>query len=154
MSQHPTPLHVISTVIQRTGLALFILYVVQVIIGNVIHSFKPRSALRRRPPQNYFHAVLGIAIIATAFYQVRTGYKEEWPEFTGRDPLPKAADIVYYIWVVVSHLTIWTLVMLIEHRFFSFSDSSFLFCTLPAWRYFPNSSNRKPPQGPKRPTMR
>ena len=88
---------------QRLGLVLFIFYVVQVIIGNLIHLFKPKSALRRRPPQNYFHAFFGILIIATAFYQVRTGYHEEWPEVTGRDPLPKAADIVYYVWIAVSY---------------------------------------------------
>ena len=81
---------------------LFILYIIQVIIGNLIHIFKPKSALRRRPPQNYFHAVLGLVIISTAFYQVRTGYKEEYPEITGREGLPKAADIVFYIWAAVS----------------------------------------------------
>lgn len=91
---------------QRVGLVLFILYLVQVIIGNLIHVFKPKSALRRRPPQNYFHAVLGLIIISTAFYQVRTGYKEEYPEITGREPLPKAADIVFYIWVTVSPIPV------------------------------------------------
>lgn len=89
--------------IQQLGLALFILYILQVILGNVIHSFKPKSALLRRPVQNYFHGFLGITIIGIAFYQVRDGYKEEWPEVSGRAPLPKAADIVYYIWVVVSY---------------------------------------------------
>jgi len=85
----------------RFGLALFLLYIVQIIIGNIIHRYKPKSAARRRPFQNYFHVFLGILIIALAFYQVRTGYKDEWSLATGRDPLPKAADIVFYIWAVI-----------------------------------------------------
>lgn len=89
------------TAIQRVGLALFILYLIQVLIGNIIHRYKPKSALRRRPAQNYFHVFLGIVIISTSFYQVRTGYKDEFPA-TGQEPLPKAADIIFYIWVVVS----------------------------------------------------
>jgi hypothetical protein len=87
---------------QRAGLALFVLYVVQVLIGNIIHKYKPKSAARRRPMQNYFHVFLGIVIIALSFFQVRTGYNVEYPIATGRDPLPKATDIVFYIWVVVS----------------------------------------------------
>ena len=56
--------------------------------------------------QNYFHVLLGIIIIIACFYQVRTGYKVEYPLATGRQPLPKAADIVFYIWVAVSRLPI------------------------------------------------
>ena len=52
--------------------------------------------------QNYFHAVLGLLIIALAFYQVRTGYKTEWPNTTGRGDVSNGIDIVWYIWVVVS----------------------------------------------------
>jgi len=85
----------------RVGLALFLLYIVQVLIGNIIHVFKPKSALRRRPIQNYFHAFLGIVIVAMSFYQVHTGYKDEYPDVTGLDPLPKAADIVFYVWAVL-----------------------------------------------------
>ena len=88
--------------IQRLGLALFILYIIQILIGNVIHRFKSKSALRRRPVQNYFHVFLGILIIGLSFYQVHTGYKDEYPDVTGQEPLPKAADIIFYVWVVVS----------------------------------------------------
>ena len=55
--------------------------------------------------QNYFHAVLGLLIIALAFYQVRTGYKTEWPNTTGRGDVSNGIDIVWYIWVVVSFLS-------------------------------------------------
>lgn len=43
---------------QNTGIALFVLYIVQVIVGMGIHQFKQRGVVHR-PPQNYFHAVLG-----------------------------------------------------------------------------------------------
>lgn len=71
-------------------------------LGNIIHRFKPKSALRRRPVQNYFHALLGIVIIGTSFFQVHSGYKDEFPEATGQEPLPKAVDIIFYVWAVVS----------------------------------------------------
>jgi hypothetical protein len=105
MSQNRTELFFVLTkiVTKRLGLILFILYIIQVIIGNLIHRFKPRSSLRRRPAQNYFHAFLGIVIIGTSFYQVHTGYKDEYPVATGQDPLPKTADIIFYVWLAVSH---------------------------------------------------
>ncbi|KAK7677533.1 hypothetical protein QCA50_019539 [Cerrena zonata] len=70
------------------------------------HFVKPRSFTveRKRPLQNYFHAVLGLIIIALAFYQVRTGFKTEWSLTTGRAPVPNAANIVWYIWVVLMPL--------------------------------------------------
>lgn len=56
---------------QRVGLALLILYVLQVVIGLVIHFFKTPSLFGgQRPPQNYIHVTLGIAILALASYQV------------------------------------------------------------------------------------
>ncbi|KIM75769.1 hypothetical protein PILCRDRAFT_663916 [Piloderma croceum F 1598] len=85
---------------KKCGLAIFVLYFVQLALGSIIHWFKPRGT-SRRPPQNYLHAVVGLLLIALAFYQVRVGYRHEWPAQTGRDPLPKAADIVWYIWVVL-----------------------------------------------------
>ena len=55
----------------RWGLAIFVLYFCQLILGEFIHIVKPRSWTvdKRRPPQNYFHAVFGLLIIALAFYQ-------------------------------------------------------------------------------------
>jgi len=88
---------------KKWGIAIFVLYFVQVFLGGFIHSVKPKSFVvdRKRPLQNYFHAILGLFIIGVAFYQVRTGYKTEWPMMTGRDDIGKAADIVWYIWIVV-----------------------------------------------------
>ncbi|KAL5495997.1 hypothetical protein ACEPAH_3229 [Sanghuangporus vaninii] len=69
---------------KKIGLALLILYLVQIFLGTIIHSFKtPRFMGGQRPPQNYFHAILGLAIIALAAYQVHYGIVTEWYYSTG-----------------------------------------------------------------------
>ncbi|KAG7439470.1 CBD9-like protein [Guyanagaster necrorhizus] len=85
---------------KQWGVAIFVIYWVQCALGAFIHWVKPKRPAGR-PLQNYFHAVFGLFIIALAFYQVRTGYKTEWPSATGRGDIAKGADIVWYIWVVV-----------------------------------------------------
>lgn len=57
---------------QKTGLALLILYVAQLLLGIVIHYFKFPSLFRgRRPPQNFLHVFLGLVIFILAAFQVR-----------------------------------------------------------------------------------
>ncbi|KII92708.1 hypothetical protein PLICRDRAFT_481813 [Plicaturopsis crispa FD-325 SS-3] len=85
---------------KRWGIAIFVLYFVQCGAGAVIHRFKP-STNGRRPIQNYVHALMGLTLIAFAFYEVRTGYSQEWPNQTGRGKLPRAIPIVWYIWIVL-----------------------------------------------------
>ncbi|CAA7263184.1 unnamed protein product [Cyclocybe aegerita] len=85
---------------KRWGIALFILYLVQCAFGAVVHFIKKQN-LKHRPPQNYAHAILGLAVIGLAFYQVRSGYHEEWPLTTGRDPLPSGVDVLFWIWVAL-----------------------------------------------------
>ncbi|EMD30723.1 hypothetical protein CERSUDRAFT_120335 [Gelatoporia subvermispora B] len=64
---------------KRIGLALLILYLVQLIVGLTIHYFKTPSLFGgQRPPQNYFHAIFGLVIIALASYQVHLGMFHEW----------------------------------------------------------------------------
>lgn len=59
---------------KKWGVALFVLYFVQITGGAVIHYFKFRTlTILRRPVQNYFHAIFGIFIIGAAFYQVSNG---------------------------------------------------------------------------------
>lgn len=58
----------------KWGVALFVLYWVQVFLGAIIHFFKPAAGwvrVKGRTFQNYFHAILGLFIIGVAFYQVR-----------------------------------------------------------------------------------
>ncbi|KDR75941.1 hypothetical protein GALMADRAFT_516288 [Galerina marginata CBS 339.88] len=85
---------------KRWGITIFILYFVQCGLGAFIHFVKKQNR-KRRPPQNYVHAVLGLAIIGLALYQVHSGYDHEWPSTTGRDPLPAGVKIIFWVWVVL-----------------------------------------------------
>ena len=57
---------------KKWGVAIFVLYIVQLLLGAVIHWVKPASwtVHKKRPIQNYLHAVFGLVIIGLAFYQV------------------------------------------------------------------------------------
>ena len=58
---------------QKIGLALLILYLVQMCIGALVHFFKFPTLLRgHRAPHNYLHICLGLATLALASYQVRS----------------------------------------------------------------------------------
>ena len=57
---------------QRVGYAILGLYIAQIVIGMFIHVVRvPFLFIFHRPPQNYFHAILGLVILAMAGYQVR-----------------------------------------------------------------------------------
>ena len=64
---------------KKLGVALFVLYLAQVMGGLIIHFFKPTWSpkLFRKPVQNYFHAIVGILIMALAFYQVSSPNEAE-----------------------------------------------------------------------------
>jgi hypothetical protein len=85
---------------KKWGIVIFALYLIQCSLGAVIHFVKPKTFVGR-PPQNYLHAVLGLLIIGLAFFQVRTGYKKQWPASTGLADLPRGVDYVWYAWVVL-----------------------------------------------------
>lgn len=85
---------------KRWGIGIFVLYIVQCLLGAFIHYVKKKDRIRR-PPQNYFHAIFGILIIALALYQVRSGYNSEWPMTTGRGSLPPGVDVVFWVWVIL-----------------------------------------------------
>ncbi|KAF9478624.1 CBD9-like protein [Pholiota conissans] len=85
---------------KRWGIALFVLYIVQCGLGAFIH-FVKKVDRKRRPPQNYLHAILGLAIIGLALYQVHSGYDEEWTETTGRDPVPSYVNIIFWVWTAL-----------------------------------------------------
>ena len=79
------------------------LYVVQCSLGGFIHFVKPQSLTwkGRRPPQNYVHALLGLAVIGMAMNQVYTGYKKEWEQTTGREDPPDGVNIAWIVLTVV-----------------------------------------------------
>ncbi|KAJ7637363.1 hypothetical protein DFH06DRAFT_655159 [Mycena polygramma] len=69
---------------QRIGRALLIMYLVQVFLGIFIHWIKlPFRFPGGRHPQNYLHALLGLAIVALASYQTHYGLWTEWAFVTG-----------------------------------------------------------------------
>jgi len=69
---------------QQIGIALLALYVTQLLIGVFIHYVKMPGLFRgHRPPQNYIHVMLGLAILALAAYQVHYGLNTEWAFATG-----------------------------------------------------------------------
>lgn len=82
---------------KKTGLALFILYVVQATLGAFIH-FVKNPKRQRRPPQNYLHAALGLGIVGLALYQVHLGYKTEWPVYVGIGPAPSGVQVAWIVW--------------------------------------------------------
>lgn len=56
---------------QKVGLALLVLYVVQILLGVLVHYVKLPSLFRGyRPPHSYLHILLGLAILALAQWQV------------------------------------------------------------------------------------
>ncbi|KAJ7049971.1 CBD9-like protein [Mycena amicta] len=83
---------------KKTGIVLFALYFAQCVLGAIIHWVKPKRALHR-PPQNYLHAILGLAIIALSLYQIRTGIKREWL-YTGLGALPSGVYTLWIVWCV------------------------------------------------------
>jgi len=89
---------------KRWGIALLVLYLAQCALGAFIHFVKDANR-KRRPPQNYVHAVVGITIIALALYQVHLGYDHEWQAATGRSALPSSVKTVFVIWAVLLPLS-------------------------------------------------
>ncbi|KAF5355054.1 hypothetical protein D9756_005247 [Leucocoprinus leucothites] len=85
---------------KRLGVVLFVFYIAQCFLGAIIHWVKPRN-IKHRPLQNYLHAIFGIFIVVLALYQVHTGFDVEWPLATGRGPLPKGVDIIFWVWVAL-----------------------------------------------------
>ncbi|KAF5385965.1 hypothetical protein D9615_002538 [Tricholomella constricta] len=83
---------------KKLGVAIFVLYGIQLTLGAIIHWVKPRNTTRR-PVQNYFHAVLGLLIIALAMAQVHSGFTVEWSKTTGREPFPNSVNILFYVWI-------------------------------------------------------
>ncbi|KAJ6622269.1 hypothetical protein B0H10DRAFT_2014077 [Mycena sp. CBHHK59/15] len=84
----------------KTGILLFVLYLLQCGLGAFIHYVKPKNA-RGRPPQNYAHAVLGLFVLGGGLYQIRDGYATEWPNYTTRGPVPGAVGVAWIVWVIL-----------------------------------------------------
>lgn len=88
---------------QKTGLALLALYVVQVVLGILIHFFKFPSLFRaRRPPQNYLHVFLGLVIFILAAFQVHYGLYTEWSlALGGLHKVPQSAKNAWLALIII-----------------------------------------------------
>ncbi|CAE6420825.1 hypothetical protein RSOLAG1IB_03757 [Rhizoctonia solani AG-1 IB] len=82
------------------GLVLFLLYVCQALYGLIIHLVK-NPYRRRRPAQNYGHAILGLGVIALSLYQVWIGFNHKWASTTGRDKPSQGLRTFWIVWVVI-----------------------------------------------------
>ncbi|KAF8175535.1 hypothetical protein BJ912DRAFT_1024479 [Pholiota molesta] len=92
---------------QKMGLALLILYVLQLCLGTFAHSVKFSTLFRgHRAPHAYLHAVLGLVIFACAQWQVHYGLFTEWNFATGGlHQVPESAKhawlaLVILFWVL------------------------------------------------------
>ncbi|GJE91563.1 cytochrome b561 domain-containing protein [Phanerochaete sordida] len=86
---------------KRWGVALFCLYLVQLGLGALVHFVKvPFLQYRGRPAQNYAHGALGVFIIGAGFYQVRTGFRVEWPAYAGTQ-IGGGANAAWIVWLVL-----------------------------------------------------
>jgi len=91
-----------ASVHQKIGLALLLLYLVQIVLGPAIHFFKMRSIFRgHRPPQNYLHVAIGLSILALASYQVHYGLYFEWYDFLGIHPMPSSAKSAWLALTII-----------------------------------------------------
>jgi len=86
---------------KRVGLIIFGLYIAQCVLGLFIHYVRiPFPILGSRPPQNYIHAIIGLATIGLAVYQVYTGIYIKWPHST-KLPL---SDTTKHSWMILGVL--------------------------------------------------
>jgi len=88
---------------KKTGLALFILYIIQVVLGLTTHWFKRPSnrLLLHRAPHHILHIAVGLAIIGLAFFQVHLGYTFEWVVWVGAPLVPPSVDKAWKAWVII-----------------------------------------------------
>ncbi|KAJ7443835.1 hypothetical protein FB451DRAFT_1295143 [Mycena latifolia] len=87
---------------QQIGIALLAMYVTQLLLGAFIHFVKMPIFRGHRPPQNYLHVMLGLAILALAAYQVHYGLNIEWVFATGGlHPVPDSAMHAWLALIIV-----------------------------------------------------
>ncbi|PPQ86670.1 hypothetical protein CVT25_006745 [Psilocybe cyanescens] len=87
---------------QKVGLALLILYIIQMALGAIVHFFKFPSVFRgHRAPHNYLHVLVGLAIFALAQWQVHYGLFTEWLLTGGLHQVPESAKHAWLALVIV-----------------------------------------------------
>ncbi|CAA7268259.1 unnamed protein product [Cyclocybe aegerita] len=88
---------------QKMGLALLVMYLIQIALGTAVHFAKFPSLFRgRRAPHNYLHVTLGLVIFVCAQWQVHYGLFTEWNFATGGlHRVPTSAKNVWLALVIV-----------------------------------------------------
>jgi len=90
----------------KIGLAMLVLYTIQLVLGLFIHYIKFPALMARIPggrtPQNYLHVALGIALLALGTFQVHYGLYVEWPRtFGGAYPVPQSAKNAWLALIII-----------------------------------------------------
>ncbi|RDB30646.1 hypothetical protein Hypma_005765 [Hypsizygus marmoreus] len=87
---------------QKTGLSLLVLYVVQLLLGLVVHFLKLPWFRGRRPLQNYVHVLLGLVIFIVAAFQVHYGLYTEWNvALGGLHKVPQSAKNAWLAFIII-----------------------------------------------------
>ncbi|KAG6844495.1 hypothetical protein H0H87_006569 [Tephrocybe sp. NHM501043] len=93
----------------------------QVALGRYIHHRKTEKALpetaQPHPPSNILHVVLGLAIIAIAFAQVRSGMKE-WKMATGDTHIAHWCHVLWNAWAITVPVAYLVGMILIRRQFY------------------------------------
>jgi len=109
---------------QQIGIALLAMYVTQLLLGTVIHFVKLPGLFRgHRPPQNYLHVALGLAILALAAYQVHYGLTIEWLMTGGLHQVPNSAMHAWMALIIVFWVLYFLGMALLPRQFSRESES-------------------------------
>ncbi|KAJ7773968.1 hypothetical protein B0H16DRAFT_1304278 [Mycena metata] len=104
---------------QKAGLALFIMYLIQICLGAFIHWIKfPFRFPGGRHPQNYLHAILGLSIIGLASWQTHYGLWTEWALITGNIHPVSSRCRHFWLGIVIAIWAIYGLGLLLLPRQF------------------------------------
>lgn len=100
------------------GVVLVGLYYAQIFLGRYIHRRREKATvpLKPHPPLNIAHVVLGLAIIALAFFQIRSGL-DAWEVTTGRPVLASWCRKLWVLWIVVLPLAYLSGLSLLQRQF-------------------------------------
>ncbi|KAJ7109176.1 hypothetical protein C8R44DRAFT_884252 [Mycena epipterygia] len=99
---------------QICGVILFVLYLGQLFLGRYIHA--KHTVEKPHPPSNILHAVLGISIIALAFLQINSGFKE-WTTHTGQQGVSSWLQNALIGWAVLLPILYFSGLALLRRQF-------------------------------------
>nr|GAT61218.1 predicted protein [Mycena chlorophos] len=99
------------------GVLLLLLYVAQLLLGRYIHAKHAVPGRALHPPNNILHVLLGLCVVALAFFQVNSGLGE-WAKSTGRKDVDKWYRDVWLVWVLALPAFYFSGLALLKRQFF------------------------------------